>query len=207
MSWSGKTAAIADILPQTVQLPYKIPGTTLLVHKLASYDGPYLEDGSNDEVQNVAALTVQNVGAYGLETAKITMAQGDDTYCFEGEILPPGETVLILEKDRKPFILQNSWTACRGEQVASKGDWTAYRSILVKPTAPGQLTVTNISAETVTDVILYYKDYLAPPGILIGGITYRTCVDTLRPGESVTISPWHYIWDQSTVIRIDIPED
>ena len=47
---------------QLCELPREILGCDLIAEQLIRYDGPFLEDGSGEEVTDVSALILRNCG-------------------------------------------------------------------------------------------------------------------------------------------------
>ncbi len=196
-------ADLTAVQPQieTFQLPRPITGTTLIAERLAAYDGPFLEDGSGDEVTNIAALVVRNTGAYGVSSAHITLQWDSGAYLFFADMIPAGESVLLLELSRREYE-QRSWTCCVGFQQQDLSDWSAGSKITVKEEGIGTLLITNEEAVPVENIKLFYKSYLSPPGIFVGGITYSAEIRRLEPGETTQISPEFFVNGFTKIIRI-----
>ena len=184
-----------------IKLPYRIPGTQLVVKQLASYDGPFLEDGSDREVTDVAALVLFNQGPSGIKESRVELSWTEGKYCFEAFMIPAGESVLVLEKNEQKFML-NSWTQCSGYQRLLYGDWSSFDKVTVMETTMGLLMLENTSRVCLNDICVTYKSYLAPPGVYVGGISYSVVVPKLMPGESVTIPAWHYAGGNSRIVYI-----
>ena len=80
--------------------PYVIEGTELTVQNISSYDGIFLEDGSDGEVTGVAAMVVENTGDTNVEYAAITISCNGETLEFDASDLPAGATVVVQEKNK-----------------------------------------------------------------------------------------------------------
>ena len=184
-----------------VHLPYQIPGTTLVAQKLVCYEGPYLEDNSNDEVVDVAALILKNEGCDGIEEAWIELSWDDGSFVFEAYMIPPGETVLVCDAARQ-FFGFHLWTSCAGYAIYDDQDWTFAGAITIEETNMSELTVTNRSSEALKDISIIYKTYLASSGIYVGGSFYRTQVSMLLPGETAIVNPWGYAGGNSKVVYV-----
>ena len=192
-----------DMEQTVLTLPYQIPGTTLTAERIAAYEGPYLEDCTGDEVVNVAALVLRNTGQAGVESAQVILYWGDEQYIFEADTIPAGQSVLVLEKSRSAYA-HRSYTDCIGWQTQAEGDWTAYKYLTVEEVGQGTLAVTNISDSELTNIHLYYKSYLSPPGIYVGGITYKVRIRKLEPGQTLQINPPYYARGYSRVARVTL---
>ncbi|MBQ4641200.1 MAG: hypothetical protein IJB47_01130 [Oscillospiraceae bacterium] len=193
-----------DVLPLAqIQLPTVIEGTTLIAQRLAAYDGPFLEDGSDREVVNVAALVVYNAGQYEILKAEVILAWGELLFRFYGENIPPGETVLLLEQNCRS-CLQTNFTACMGWQITSNENQEPNAYVQISDSAMGAVTVTSISENTLRGIRLYYKSWLSPPDIYVGGISRMIEIPVLPAGESVTLYPPYYACNYTKIVSISI---
>ena len=184
-------------------LPAEIPGTTLIAQKLVSYEGPFLEDGSDREVVNVAALQVFNTGTKEVLQACVELWREDTAYKFYAERIPPGGTVLILESSGSSY-LPDGFTACSGRQLTAQSEPETRKQISVSDRAMGTVVVTNLTDKNIEDISLYYKSWLSPPGIYVGGICYTATIPVLLPGQTLEIFPHHYASGYSKVVSVTI---
>lgn len=185
----------------SIILPYAVPGTNLVVQKVVCYEGPFLEDNKNDEVVDVAAIVLQNVGTVGVEEAWIELCWQDGCYRFEAYMIPAGESVLVCDKSRQLFA-SHAWKSCAGYNICSDYDWTYGNLLSVEEIAMGELAVTNISDCTIEEISVIYKTYLSPPNVYIGGYFNRVQIPKLQPGETISVAAWGYAADNSKVIYI-----
>ncbi len=188
---------------EPITLPTPVHGTTLVAQRLATYDGLFLEDGSDQEVVSIAALVVYNAGDREVLQTGITLQWEEVTLCFYGENIPPGKAVLLLERNRRSCS-KTSFTACTGWQVSARENREPAAYLEITDTAMGAVTVTNITSDTLQDVHLYYKSWLSPPGIYIGGITREVSVPVLQPGESAILYPPYYASGYTKIISVSV---
>lgn len=189
---------------KVVSLPAPVPGTTLLIEKICSYDGPYLEDGSDMEVVNIAAVYICNAGSKWLSKASITLQYDETVYTFSGKCIPPGGTVVLLEQSAKPYR-QDYFSSCCGWQETAKQE--PIQGITVTDRAMGTLIVFNTTENTLYDVNIHYKTWLSPPDVYMGGITYTVQIPFLQPGQSATVYPHHYASGYSKVVCVMAQSD
>lgn len=190
-----------DCRKTKIQLPYKIPGSNLTIVELAVYEGPFVEDYSEDEVVDIAAILLRNDGPALVNRAEVSLCWEDGFYSFDARMIPAGQTVLALETDRKPFG-QQLWTDCVCRQTTDAAVTASYQQLTVREIGRGEISVKNISDEILTDIRVYYKSFLSPPGVYVGGIVYCVGISELAPGATVEISPWRYVSDYSRVVCI-----
>lgn len=193
-----------ETLPRTEQmitLPMGVPGTALIAQRMSAYDGPFLEDGSHREVMGVAALLVYNGGSAEVSVAYIALQFGEDTYNFFGENIPAGGMVVLLEQNAKAYR-EGALTGCTGWQVIAHTGSEIWKKIAVAEGEQGLLEVTNFTDQTLKNVRIYYKSWLSPPDIYVGGISYCERIGQLLPGQRVCIYPGRYAAGYSKVVSV-----
>ena len=183
-----------------IVLPVNVPGTVLIAQRLSAYEGPFLEDGTDREVVNVAALHLYNDSSSVILKAHIELQWEDGIYVFEGDHIPPKSTVVILEQNAAAYR-RESFLACWGWQETAQFQ-NAKNLISVTDMAVGTLVVTNMTDRIFRDVCLYYKSWLSPPDVYVGGITYMVQVPILLPGQTKYLYPGHYASGYSKVVSV-----
>lgn len=189
-------------LSESVSLPVAISGTNLIAQEISSYEGPFLEDGTDREVVNVAALHVHNSGNTEVYKARIALFWSDGFYIFEADHIPAGETVVILESSGSLYR-QGNYIQCNGWQELGHGV-AVSEDVSVTDIALGTVVVNNLTDETLRNVCVYYKTWLSPPNVYVGGITYMVQIPVLLPRQSKHLYPYHYAVGYSKVVAVDI---
>lgn len=197
---AGEQTAVPAFAPAELTLPVTVEGTHIQVLYLMAYEGPFLEDGSMDEVVDAAALVVRNTSAYDIEKAGITVKTADGTLVFSAEYIPAGERLMILEQDRQLYTRQQPTQLSGWERLCAEQGTAA---IQITHEDMGTIRVTNTTDKALFNIRFLHKNYLPESDIYIGGITYETKLDSLQPGESVHIQPEHYAAGYSKIFRID----
>lgn len=191
-------ASSEPVVPEKlISLPYAIKGTQLVVQGVTGYEGAYMEDGSNEEVVDVAALILKNNGAMVRE-AEITIYAADQQFTFYATMIPAHSELLVLEKDKK------IWQTHR---VVSVEGWasdepTTDVSLRIIEEGLGTLKLTNTTNEMLDQLTVYHKGWSEETGMYLGGITYETLVDRIAPGETLYLCPRFYASGSSRVIKI-----
>ncbi len=181
--------------------PYAIEGTELTVQNISSYDGIFLEDGSDGEVTGVAAMVVENTGDTNVEYAAITISCNGETLEFDASDLPAGATVVVQEKNKTPYQ-SGTYTDCSAV-VAEMGDFEMSEDqVKVEETESGSLLVTNLTDEEIPCVRIFYKFYMADEETYVGGITYTAKLTGLSAGASQTVTPSHYAAGNSRIMMV-----
>ncbi len=189
-------------LSESISFPIAISNTNLIAQKLSPYEGPFLEDGTDREVVDVAALHVYNSGTTEVHKARIALFWSDGFYIFEADHIPAGETVVILEQNGSLYR-QGDYIQCNGWQKLGQ-EYAISQDVYVTDMALGTVVIHNLTDETLRNVCVYYKTWLAPPDIYVGGITYMVQIPVLLPKQSKYLYPYHYAAGYSKVVAVDV---
>lgn len=177
----------------------------LQVLQTGSYSGIFVEDGSNDAVSQILMIVVKNTSTQTVQYAQIELTDGNTTAYFTLSTLPPGESALLMEKNRMPYADGESLTQIKISNVALFAQEPDLREDLVKVQAlDGVLNVTNISGQDIAgNVVIYYKN--ASSDMLYGGITYRTTISGgIKAGEVKQIVAGHFSKNGSRIMWITV---
>lgn len=187
---------------ESISLPYRVEGTDLIARQLVMYEGPDLEKGSDTPVSDITALLLYNDGQQEIAQAEVKLTAGEELTFFASNIMP-GAQVLVLETNTAVWK-EREITACSG--WVSEAAWKALPEITLEilEVDMGTLSVTNTSLRTLTDIWLYYKNYLPEGDLYVGGITYVETIPVLEPGQTVQINPNHYASGYSRVIKAEV---
>lgn len=189
---------VASLLNNSISLPIAVGDTGLVAKELALYDGPFAEDGSQDEVFDIAALLVENTTQELVLSAEIKLCTGSEELVFYIEMLPPKAAALVPEQSRQKSQ-KITFTHCTG--WAKKGQ-ELTRKVLIVPSSKGTYRVINNSGNRLTDLVIYHKGRVFPQGIFLGGKAYRTVLSCLEPGQSVEVFPSFFCWGYSDIAAI-----
>lgn len=182
-------------------LPYSIPGSSLVIEQINSYDGLFFEDGSDKEVSNITAMVLANTGDDCAEYIEITIARDGVQLKFIASALGPGDRMIILEADGKQFG-NGTYSNCIAD-VATLAEFTmSENQVRVEETAEGSLLVTNLTGKDIPCIRIFYKFYMTDPDVYVGGITYTAKVTDLAAGASCTITPSHYLKGYSKIVMV-----
>lgn len=158
--------------PTQIVEQYQILGKDLQIVNLESYDGFFLEDGSDESVSGVLCMRIKNISNETLEYGNIVLTdENGEEVSFVVTMLLPGATAIVAESSRREYnstavyYYKNAETSFNGEVAAD----TTKLELDVYSGALGIRSASNISYGT---VIVYYK-YKEGDGVYKGGITYR----------------------------------
>ena len=179
-----------------IVLPYKMWDLDVVLEAVCEYDGPFQEDGSNEEVFATGALIVKNESDVTLRRVSIFLTRGAKEYCFQIEMLPSGCRVLVPERDRQSIFCQN-FEECIGFAEACP---PPVSDVVIRYEELSRIYVSNISNEDLYDLTLIHRTYLQDAELYIGGKAFYTEVGKLEAGETVLIEPDYYITSNSKVL-------
>ncbi len=182
-------------------LPYAVGQTGLVVQELTSYEGPFLEDGSYEEVVDVAALLVSNTTNHIMESVEILVVTERETICFTGTWLPPNSTCVLLSRDKNTYLpLPVLEISAQAEQtnIIENNDtlsWTEQED---------GIHLTNMSSRDIYGIRILFKTFLQQTGQYIGGVTNKTVLDCLPAGETAVLLPPYYVRNYAKVVLVEI---
>lgn len=206
-SFPSQSSPTEETLIQTgneqegTSFPLALQYTTLVVEAFSSYDGPWLEDGSEENVIGVAALLVRNTGTVGIEYARITLQQNGREMTFDATYIPPKGSVLLLEEEKQPYT-DAPVTQCRYRTVIPGDFDLSQREIRIEEEGLGNLKVTNLTDQPMGCVRVFYKHHEGKSDLYVGGITYSVVIPDLQPGETRTVTPYRYACGYALVVAV-----
>ena len=173
----------------------------LTIEKFGSYTGAYMEDGSDEVVSDIAMIIVKNTGEDNIQYAEITVKSGNTEGKFALSTLMPGQTVVVLEQNRKEYTEFGEEFTAEANNVAlfNATPTLCEDKIKIQP-LDGAMNVINISdADIEGDVVIYYKN--SADDMFYGGITYRVRITGgIKNGEIKQIISDHFSSTGSTVV-------
>ena len=181
------------------------PEQQLICEDYGLFNGAFVEDGSDEPVQNVAALLVTNGSGQYLDLAKLIYELDGQEAVFMVTGLPAGGSAWVLESSRM--------TASAESEFCHKSTVTSFRDHAVN-TLEGvdlefngtMLRATNTTDKTFKALTVYYK-VLHDDGNYLGGITYMTAFGDLEPGQSAEKLAGHFQSDKTHIVRIGCQEE
>ena len=184
-----------------IQFPCHVPGYDLVLEKLASYSGMYVEDGSNASVTNVAMLMVRNDGHFPLEYTQIQIRYETETLVFDITALPVGERLVVQEKTGKPIPAGDPVES--SAMVVQRANMEMSLSqVKVTDVGNNSLQIENLTDRTIQTVRVFYKYYMEEENVFVGGIAYTVRISRLAPNATMTIQPAHYNSTTSRVVMV-----
>lgn len=156
------------------------------VVSMQGVSGLFVEQGKQDKVENVVALTVKNNSDKMLEYGVISFRVNEyERADFKISALPAGESVLVMETLARPYSKDDKYVIdySVNQTYFSYSD-ASTSSDKVKITANGS----DISIKNLTDKVLsttvVYKYY--QNDLYYGGIAFRGQFENIASGETMT---------------------
>jgi len=207
-----KNTEVAQEMSQRVE-PTAPPRVSLRndleVLDIGAYTGSFVEDGSDELVSNVLMMKLINNGEDTVEYARITMDINGETAEFTISTLKPGESIVLLEKNRmaydKSVDYENANVICENLALFQE-PLNIHEDKLSIQILNGAINVTNISGADINGrVAIYYKNKAA--GVYYGGITYRIVLENgLKAGEVSQIMASHFSETGSEIVFVTISQ-
>lgn len=189
-----------------VQQTYSL-GEGLEISDVGSYTGVYMEDGSDEVVTGVMMIIVSNTSDKALEYAEITLSGESEEAWFTVSALPAGESVVLLEKNRKPYKADVEYSQAKASNIVYfQKELSLMESELKIQPLDGGVNVTNISDRDINgDIFICYKN--EANGLLYGGIAYRVRIEGgLKAGEIRQIMTNHFSDSGTALIYVSVAE-
>ncbi len=183
-----------------ITFPATVEGYQLEIEKLAAYDGMFVEDGSNVQVQGVAMLLLKNNGEFPIEYTEITVEYESATLVFAVTALPVGARLVVQEKNGQA-VPEGKALSCRA-LVVQRAELSLSDAVEITENGDDTFTVTNLTKETIPTVRVFYKYYMEEQGIYVGGIAFTVRLTRLGGGSSMTVQPAHYATDTCKVVMV-----
>lgn len=209
------TPSLPEDLPPVVELPVEtdpatgekkplsfpatVEGYDLVIEKLAPYNGLFVEDGSNREVQGVAMLLLNNKGSFPVEYGEITVEYENTTLTFAITALPVGEKAVVQEKHGLP-VPQGAPKSCKAMVIRRGALSLTQDKLEITDNGDDSFTVTNLTEKTIPGVRVFYKYYMKDEGLFVGGIAFTVKLPSLEPNAPMTVRPAHYTSDSVKVV-------
>lgn len=185
----------------TVSFPVSLCDGSLEVESLFQFDG-INPDSGNQEGSNIASIMLKNTGTAYVAEATVTMTLEDGTQLvFVATDLPAGKSAMVFSRDNASLV--DNAKCISAEATASFDTTASAESDKVAVTVSGMtVTVTNTSAETISEVVVYCRSPLGEE--YFGGITYQYTVNELPAYASTTFEATDCILGVVEVVRVVI---
>ena len=174
----------------------------LVAESLSGYTGPYWEDGSGEEVENVAALLLYNPTDRLVEFAAVAVEWGEQTLYFFVYDLPPDSRCLVLERNRNGYKAEEL-RACRELSVRWGRQELSREQIDYVGLGP-QLAITNRDGRMLSHVTVHYKRYLQAQDCYLGGAVFSQHLFALQGQERRCVMPQHYRAGEAKIVGIEV---
>lgn len=179
---------------------FKVDDAAITIQRINGYSGIFIEDGSDKEVKNVAAIEVKNTSNKPLEFAQIQLYNGSKKLVFDVSTLPANSSAVVMEKNKASFNSSKGVTY-GGTTAGYVNSLEKASSVKCKKVKNNGIEVTNTSSKNIPCVRVFYK-YKSSEGYYVGGITYTAKVEDLKAGASQTIYPSHFASDGGEIMMV-----
>lgn len=179
---------------------FNTPDSSLTIQRVQGYTGIFIEDGSDKEVKNVAAIQVKNTSNKAVEYAEIELYNGKKKLVFAVSTLPANSSAVVMEKNKTTFSSSKGVTY--GKTTVAYADKLEKSSaVSCSKVENNGIKVTNKSGKDIPCVRIFYK-YKSDDGYYVGGITYTAKIEDLKAGKSQTVYPSHFASDGGEIMMV-----
>ena len=161
------------------------------VEKVGRYAGIFVEDGSDEIVSDVFAITVVNNSDKMLQYAQVVITCGGEEYTFDMSTIP---------KKALPEDLSGAQTVLTTVTEFQEAPST-YPEVFELTPFEYSVNIKNVSKSDISgDVYVYYKTKVGD--LYMGGITYRAKVTDLAAGEEKSAYASHFYGSDSEILFV-----
>ena len=178
----------------------------IVITSIEPYSGSFMEDGSDEDVENILMITVKNNGMQSLQYAEVILTFGDSTAVFSFSTLRPGESMVVLEKNRLEYPDKELTEHQIQNVVYFEENLNFCEDKFEISAMDGAFNVKNISGEDLSgNIAIYYKN--KQDNIYYGGITYRVVIEGGIEKDGIRqVVTEHFKTDKSEVMFVSYTE-
>ena len=172
------------------------------VEKVGRYAGIFMEDGSDEIVSDVFAITIVNNSDKMLQYAQVVITCGGENYVFDMSTIPAGARAQVLEKEKKPVPKDLSGAQTVLNTITEfQEEPSLYPQVFEITALNHSIDIKNISKNNIDgDIYVYYKTKVGD--LYMGGITYRAKVSDLASGEEKSAYAGHFYENDSEILFV-----
>ena len=110
--------------------------------------------------------------------------------------------MIVQEQNGAEYSSSDPYYSATATTRSAKKFEMSEKLVSVKDNGDNGLTVSNISDKTLSEVKIFFKNYLKDEDAYVGGITYTITMNDLKSGESMDVSASHYDSKYSKVLEV-----
>ncbi len=177
--------------PEAYAMPAK---DQINIRHLISFEG-ILDNGVF--AMDAAAAVLENTSNKLIENTVVKLWCNGEIYTFEADLIPPNSAVIVPEKEGRVYKTHQF------EWLIEETKTSAYSfpdKITVATGKNGALIVSNPGEEKVSELSVYYRNFLPESDLYVGGKAYCVIVRDLEPGQSIWLYPNNFADDYSKLV-------
>ncbi len=172
----------------------------LFIKEVFSYTGKYVEDGSNDECNDICAVRLVNESDTHYQYIRFSVETTGGSYSFSASTLFSGAEMTVLCEGKVAFT-GSDILSCEALSLASFQETPSVHLDTLNITyTDGFINVKNVSESDITGLYVYYKNRDGES--YLGGITYRAEIGDITAGQIVQTAAGNIHSDSSTVVFV-----
>ena len=199
----------SDVVPQppvgyvpTESDPMLLEQGLYIVH-MGNFSGRFVEDGSDEQIENFCAVIVENQSDKTLQLLQFKLTIGETVYDFRLTTLPPGERAIVQDLNRTSFAAGEEDMTANVEACLFFNEEPSLHEDLfaVSGTESGLELRNRTNSDISGPIYVYYKTRTADG--YFGGITYRITIPSLEANGTYNAAVSHFWPGSSQVMFID----
>lgn len=184
----------------------KLDQEELRLDSIGLYSGIYVEDGTDDPVENVVGAMFTNRSDQMLQLAEIEICLDQEhTAVFQITNIPARKSVFVLDRNRLTGK-ENMEASFVSDAAVFFDEVPVSDGKLTAAGKDGWITLENKTDETYPQVYVYYKTKIGKNSYF-GGITYRVPFEGVEGRMKIGSDAGHYSSKNSEILEIQILDE
>lgn len=175
---------------ETSNYPMNVFNNDITIRMIGRYSGPFVEDGSNQNVDDVFGIVLHNNSNQMIEACFLTFEnQNGTTLQFNAGSIPANSDIFVLESNRNQ-LLENDTIHFQQCLCSYVDHWHEFNDLVEVKCINQAFELKNLSDQNLNKIYVCYKNKVND--IYFGGITYRVTFNNIEAKQSYTKDGLHF---------------
>lgn len=186
-----------------LELPYMVGDTNIQIVAVGSYTGPYVDNGTYEDVSDVLAIVITNTSDKIISYSNFTVEFAKNLKCsFSPTNIPAHQSALLL-----PLENAVSYDDVKKFEVTDSMQVLSNTLPLIAGTVgvdykDGEFIITNLTGNNLGDVYIRYKN-VSSGNVYLGGITLSEVVKDVQSYETYMVEVERFDPETSVIVSVE----
>ena len=197
------TGYVEDNEQKFLTLPYSVEDTDLVITSVGKYTGTYPELGTDEQVEDILALVVENTSDKIVSYSSFTVEYDDEKMCtFNPTNIPAHQSVLVFSNGEAVAYSDVKKLECTDSMAVMTTELPILEGVVGVDFVDGQFVVTNLTSDDLGDVYIRYKT-CTQGNTYLGGITYSVMVPNVEGYETYKVDADNFDEETGVIIAVE----